>query len=137
MRAINSRSASCDVSPRTRSEVTDLRREARQLKEVVAEQTLELRLLKKACSRIGATNDEIPSRRETGNHPPDRAIPSAGTPNVGQARYPAREILPRVRSLPERRVGGAERQTTQAEAGLQPYPGRCSKAGLTTGPGSA
>ena len=32
----------------TNSEVTDLRREARQLKEVVAEQTLELRLLKKA-----------------------------------------------------------------------------------------
>ena len=32
----------------TSSEVTDLRREARQLKEVVAEQALELRLLKKA-----------------------------------------------------------------------------------------
>ena len=31
----------------TSSEVTDLRREARQLKEVVAEQALELRLLKK------------------------------------------------------------------------------------------
>jgi len=30
------------------SEVTDLRREARDLKEVVAEQTLELRLLKKS-----------------------------------------------------------------------------------------
>ena len=32
----------------TSSEVTDLRREARQLKEVVAEQALDLRLLKKA-----------------------------------------------------------------------------------------
>lgn len=32
------------------SEVTDLRREARDLQEVVAEQTPELRLLKKACS---------------------------------------------------------------------------------------
>ena len=32
----------------TNSEVTDLRREARQLKEVVAEQALELRLLKNA-----------------------------------------------------------------------------------------
>jgi transposase len=30
-------------------EVKDLRREARDLKEVVAEQTLELRLFKKAC----------------------------------------------------------------------------------------
>ena len=36
----------------TSSEVTDLRREARALKEVVAEQALELRLLKK--SMIGA-----------------------------------------------------------------------------------
>ena len=35
----------------TSSEVTDLRREARQLKEVVAEQTLELRLLKKKHDR--------------------------------------------------------------------------------------
>ena len=37
------------------SEVTDLRREARDLKEVVAEQTLELRLLKK--SMIGDGDD--------------------------------------------------------------------------------
>src|SRR5262245_52480148 len=35
----------------TRSEVTDLRREARALKEVVAEQALELRLLKKRMAR--------------------------------------------------------------------------------------
>ena len=34
----------------TTDEVKDLRREAKDLKEVVAEQTLELRLLKKACS---------------------------------------------------------------------------------------
>lgn len=40
-------------------EVKDLRREACDLKEVVAEQTLELRLLKKACSRVGATTNEV------------------------------------------------------------------------------
>ena len=40
-------------------EVNALRREARELKEVVAEQTLELRLLKKACSRMGETTNEI------------------------------------------------------------------------------
>ena len=39
----------------TSSEVTDLRREARTLKEVVAEQALELRLLKK--SMVGAGGD--------------------------------------------------------------------------------
>ena len=37
----------------TSSEVTDLRREARQLKEVVAEQALELRLLKKSMIADG------------------------------------------------------------------------------------
>ena len=39
----------------TSSEVTDIRREARALKEVVAEQALELRLLKK--SMVGAGGD--------------------------------------------------------------------------------
>ena len=72
----------------TSSEVTDLRREARQLKEVVAEQALALRLLKKNMIADGETRHEIPGRRATGNHPPGRAIPSAGTPNAGQARYP-------------------------------------------------
>lgn len=45
-------------------EVQDLRREARDLKEVVAEQALELRLLKKAWSGMGATTNEIPCIRE-------------------------------------------------------------------------
>jgi len=40
-------------------EVKELRREAKDLKEVVAEQTLELRLLKKACTTVGATPNEI------------------------------------------------------------------------------
>ncbi len=40
-------------------EVKDLRREAKDLKEVVAEQTLELRLLKKACSGMGTTANEV------------------------------------------------------------------------------
>jgi transposase len=59
----------------TTDEVKDLRREARDLKEVVAEQTLELRLLKKSITGpsrqislqspagqwMGATKNEIPS----------------------------------------------------------------------------
>ncbi len=44
--------------------VTELRRDARELKEVVAEQTLELRLLKKACSGMGSTQNEISCLRE-------------------------------------------------------------------------
>ncbi|CTQ63508.1 Transposase [Roseibium album] len=42
-------------------EVQDLRREAHDLKEVVAEQALELRLLKKACWGMGTTTNEISS----------------------------------------------------------------------------
>lgn len=37
----------------------DLRRAACDLKEVVAKQTLELRLLKKACSTVGEATNEI------------------------------------------------------------------------------
>ena len=44
----------------TSTEVKDLKREARDLKEVVAEQALELRLLKKACSGMGRPTNEIP-----------------------------------------------------------------------------
>ena len=44
----------------TTDEVKYLRREARDLKEVVAEQTLELRILKKTCSRVGAIKNEVP-----------------------------------------------------------------------------
>jgi len=40
-------------------EVKDLRRESRDLKEVVAEQALELRLLKKACSGMGRISNEV------------------------------------------------------------------------------
>ncbi|MFT6607136.1 MAG: transposase [Halocynthiibacter sp.] len=53
----------------TSSEVTGLKREARYLKEVVAEQTLELRLLKKACSGMGATSNEICCIRKARGYP--------------------------------------------------------------------
>ena len=41
-------------------EVQDLRRESRDLKKVVAEQALELRLLKKTWPGMGATSNERP-----------------------------------------------------------------------------
>lgn len=47
----------------------ELRREARDLKEVVAEQTLEMRLLKKASSGMGATTIEVSRIRKAGDHP--------------------------------------------------------------------
>src|SRR3954470_17502696 len=43
----------------TTDEVKELRQETRVLKEVVAEQAFELRLLKKSISRLGTTADEV------------------------------------------------------------------------------
>ena len=40
---------------------------------------------------MGETRNEISRFRETRNHPPGRAVPSAGAPHVGKARHPARQ----------------------------------------------
>lgn len=42
----------------------DLRREMQSLKELVADLSLENRLLKKACSGLGTTTYEVPGIRE-------------------------------------------------------------------------
>ena len=41
--------------------------------------------------------------------------PICRTPDAGEVRYPAGKISPMVRPLPNRRVRGAGRQTTQAK----------------------
>ena len=64
-------------------EVKDLRREARDLKEVVAEQTLELRLVKKTCWAMGATTNEVSPIREVRDHPAGRRIAFIGPPDIG------------------------------------------------------
>ena len=48
--------------------VEDLRREARDLKEVVAEQAPELRMRKRAYSRMGGSKSEISRIREARDH---------------------------------------------------------------------
>jgi len=77
-------------------EVKELRREAKDLKEVVAEQTLELRLLKKACTAVGATTNEVPCIREAGDHPASRGKPSFGPCDTRQARHSTYHVLPLV-----------------------------------------
>jgi transposase len=56
----------------TSDEVKELRREAQALKEAVADLTLENRLLKKACSRMGKTTHEVSRLREGRDHPSGR-----------------------------------------------------------------
>ena len=66
------------------TEVRDLRREMRDMKEPVADLTLENRLSqKKVRSGMGATTHEIPRLREARDHPPGRALPSARVPHAG------------------------------------------------------
>ena len=81
----------------TTDEVKDLRREARDLKEVVAEQTLELRLAQKKHDRgMGATTNEVSRIREAGDHPAGRGIASVSASDVGQTGHAPHHILPLV-----------------------------------------
>ena len=77
----------------TTDEVKDLRREARDLKECVADLTLENRLLKKASPGLGETTNEIPGVREAGNHPYRRAIAPSCEAHAGSTRRGATDLL--------------------------------------------
>ena len=90
----------------TSDEVRELRREASALKEVVAELTLENRLLKKARSELGRTAHEISRHREAGDHPAGRAVPAAGASDPEQTRYSPSDFLSLVRPVQQGRAGG-------------------------------
>jgi len=67
----------------TSVEVRGLRREMRDMKELVADRTLENRLLKKACSGMGTTRNEVSRIRKVGDHSAGRALPSVRPPDAG------------------------------------------------------
>ena len=82
----------------TTSEVKDLKRQAQELKEVVAEQALELRLLKKSMTGDGGDVDaerrfamthEVPRVRKARDCPPRRAVASARAAHTGETRHSA------------------------------------------------
>jgi len=106
----------------TSGEVKDLRREAQALKEVVAEQALELRLLKKSMIGDGEARNEVSGFRKAGDHPAGRAIPSASAPDAGKARRLPRHFLPMVRPPPDRRAGSPGRSISQAGPRLESHP---------------
>jgi transposase len=80
----------------TSGEVKDLRRETSALKEVVADLTLENRLLKKSMRGMGKTRHEIPCIREGRDHPAGRAIAFASQTHAGQAWHTPCHVLPLV-----------------------------------------
>ena len=71
----------------TSDEVKDLRREASALKEVVADLTLENRLLKKSMIGMGRAKHEISGIRQNRDYPACRAIASAGSADAGETRH--------------------------------------------------
>ena len=77
----------------TTGEVQDLRREARALKECVADLTLENRLLKKSMIADGG-DDECGTRiRKARDHPDRRAVAPARQTHAGQARHRPPDVL--------------------------------------------
>ena len=80
----------------TSDEVKDLRREAQALKEVVADLTLENRLLKKSMIGDRETRHEIPRIRQDRDHPTGRAIALAGSADIGETRHSQIVFLPLV-----------------------------------------
>ena len=80
----------------TSDEVKDLRREAQALKEVVADLTLENRLLKKNMIGDRETRHEIFRIRQDRDHPAGRAIALAGSTDAGKARHSQIVFLPLV-----------------------------------------
>lgn len=76
--------------------VREPRREVMDLKEVVAEQRLGMRLLKKTCSGIDATANKVCCIREVGDHSTGRGESSASAKIAVQAGYPTDNILPLV-----------------------------------------
>ena len=80
----------------TSPEIKELRHEAAALKEVVADLTLENRLLKKTCSAMGSSRNEIPSTREARGHPAGGAIAPVGEADARPSRHPGDDFLPLV-----------------------------------------
>ena len=93
----------------TSPEVKELRSESAALKEVVAELTLENRLLKKSmpplavCAQtaagqrgMGNTRNEVPRIGEVGDHSHGRSFTPADPPDAGHDRHSSYDLLPLV-----------------------------------------
>jgi putative transposase len=84
---------------------------------------------------MGETKHEAPRRRETGDHPPGRAVAFAGPANPGDARHPPLDLLSLVRSVSSRRARGARRQAVETGSRLEPHSWRCARAHRRDGAG--
>src|SRR5271155_4651721 len=86
---------------------------------------------------MGETRNESSGFRKARDHPPGRALPPAGATDAANTRHPVLDILPMVCALPDRRAGGARRQTVEAGSGLESHPRRGARTHHRDGPGRA
>src|SRR5271170_2931577 len=86
---------------------------------------------------MGETRNESSGFRKARDHPPGRALPPAGATDAANTRHPVLDILPMVCALPDRRAGGARRQTAEAGSGLESHPRRGARTHHRDGPGRA
>ena len=98
----------------TSDEVKDLRREATALKEVVADLTLENRLLKKSVTADGEDEAWDIPLGEAGDHPARRTIPLAGSSHPDADRNPEIHVLSMVRSVSDWWARGTGRSQPSA-----------------------
>src|SRR2546427_4199562 len=98
----------------TSDEVKELKAEARQLKETLAEVLIENRLLKKAFSGIGRTLHEIFRIREVRDHRTGGTVVALNPPDTGSNRDPEIDVLRLVQPIPrgrDRSSGGWQAET--------------------------
>jgi transposase len=77
----------------TSDEVKALRKESRDLKEALADLTLENRLLKKSMIGHGDTKNEISRHRKARDHPDRRAVAFVSQADPRQARHSTADLL--------------------------------------------
>jgi len=104
LEASKKRLARDTVREATSDKVKDLRAEARQLKETLAELLIESRLLKKSVIEGGRAIHEILRTREAGDYQSGRAAFAVGTAHTGPARPSHVDLLSLVRPLCARRA---------------------------------
>jgi transposase len=115
-------------------EVKDLRREMGALKELVADLTIENRLLKKIPTGMGETANEVSRFGEARDHPAGRGIPAAGETHAREAGRLALEVLPLVRPVSAVRGCGPGRPPISSGQDLEPGARRSSGPGDRTCP---
>jgi transposase len=118
----------------TSDEVKELKAEARQLKETLAEVLIENRLLKKAFSGMGRTLHEVFRIRKVRDHRTGGTVVALDSSNTGADRDPEIDVLRLVQPLPGGRDRGSGGRQAQTATDLEQDPRRDQHGDRQFGP---